>query len=44
MDSNPMAWYTTVNGFIMDARLAPREIQEVAFAKGLIPYISADHE
>lgn len=44
MDSNPMAWYITVNGFIMDARLAPREIQEVAFAKGLIPYISADHE
>jgi hypothetical protein len=39
-----MAWYITVNGFIMDARSAPREIQEVAFAKGLIPYIPTDHE
>lgn len=39
IDSNPMAWYISVNGFIMDARSAPREIQEAAFAKGLIPYI-----
>lgn len=28
-----------VNGFVMDARHAPREIQEEAFRKGLIPYI-----
>ena len=42
MDSNPMVWSIMVNGFIMDARYAPREIQEVAFAKGLIPYIPAD--
>lgn len=39
MDDNPMAWFITVNGFIMDARSAPRYIQEVAFAKGLIPYL-----
>jgi hypothetical protein len=44
MDSNPMAWSIMVNGFIMDARYAPREIQEIAFAKGLIPYIPADRE
>ena len=44
MDRNPMAWYITVDGFIMDARSAPRHIQEVAFSKGLIPYIPADRE
>ncbi len=42
IDNNPMVWSIMVNGFIMDARYAPREIQEVAFAKGLIPYIPAD--
>ncbi|MCB8943412.1 MAG: hypothetical protein H6658_06630 [Ardenticatenaceae bacterium] len=44
MDSNPMAWYISVNGFIMDARSAPPEIQAAAFAKGLIPYIPADRK
>jgi hypothetical protein len=42
MDSNPMAWYVSVDGFIMDARHLPRHLQEVAYAKGLIPYIPAD--
>lgn len=36
---NPMIWMVMVNGFIMDARSAPRPIQEIAFANGLIPYI-----
>jgi hypothetical protein len=44
MDSNPMAWSIMVNGFVVDARYAPRDIQEIAFAKGLIPYIPADRE
>ena len=44
IDSNPMIWYISVNGFIMDARSAPREIQAAAFAKGLIPYIPADRK
>jgi hypothetical protein len=44
MDDNPMVWSIMVNGFIMDARYAPREVQEIAFAKGLIPYIPADQE
>jgi hypothetical protein len=39
---NPMAWMISVNGFIMDARCAPRDIQEAAFRKGLIPYLSPD--
>lgn len=42
MDENPRAWMLEVNGFLMDIRHAPRELQEVAFAKGLIPYIPAD--
>ncbi len=44
MDDNPMAWYISVNGFIIDARSAPRSIQEMAYAKGLIPYIPADQQ
>jgi len=39
IDQNPLVWTLQVNGIIMDARYAPREIQEVAFMKGLIPYI-----
>lgn len=42
LDNNPMAWMISVNGFIMDARTAPREFQEMALAKGLIPYIPGD--
>ncbi len=42
MDENPMVWTLEVNGFLMDIRHAPRELQEAAFAKGLIPYIPAD--
>ena len=39
---NPMVWMLQVNGFLMDFRHAPREAQEIAFKKGLIPYIPAD--
>jgi hypothetical protein len=39
---NPLVWMLEVNGLIMDVRRAPREVQTVAFAKGLIPYIPAD--
>jgi len=42
MDENPLVWMLEVNGFLMDIRSAPREVQEVAFEKGLIPYIPAD--
>ena len=36
---NPLAWMIGVNGFLIDARDAPREIQEEAFRLGLIPFI-----
>lgn len=39
MDKNPMAWFITVNGLIMDARRAPPDVQVIAYQKGLIPYI-----
>ncbi len=42
MDDNSMIWMLTVNGFMMDVRNASREIQELAFSKGLIPYIPDD--
>ncbi len=37
-----MVWMLEVNGFLMDIRNAPRELQDVTFQKGLIPYIPAD--
>lgn len=39
MDRNPLAWMISVNGLMIDARYAPHEVQEIAFRKGLIPYI-----
>ena len=44
LDDNPMVWMLEVNGFMMDVRHAPREVQEIAFNKGLIPYIPADRK
>ena len=34
-----MAWRISLNGFIVDVRNQPKEIQEIAFEKGLIPDI-----
>jgi Domain of unknown function (DUF6398)/Plasmid pRiA4b ORF-3-like protein len=42
LDNNPMAWMISVDGFILDARFVRREIQETAYAQGLIPYIPDD--
>jgi hypothetical protein len=42
MEQNPLAWMITVNGLIIDARHAPRAIQEEAYRKGIIPYIPGD--
>jgi hypothetical protein len=42
LDENPNVWILEVNGLLMDIRNTPRELQEAAFAKGLIPYIPAD--
>ena len=42
IDESPVAWLLQVNGLIVDARHMPREVQEIAYEKGLIPYIPAD--
>lgn len=39
MDANPLIWMLQVNGFMVDARHMPLEVQDIAFAKGLIPYV-----
>jgi hypothetical protein len=44
MESNPLVWMAQVNGLIVDLRHMPRDVQEIAFQKGMIPYIPADRE
>jgi len=44
VDENHMIWYLKVNGLIVDIRTMPRELQEEAFHKGLIPYIPIDRK
>lgn len=44
MDKNPLVWMAEVNGFLVDLRDMPREVQEIAFQKGMIPYIPADRD
>jgi len=42
LDRSPLAWLAEVNGLLVDLRHMPREVQEFAFDKGMIPYIPAD--
>lgn len=42
LEANPLVWMAEVNGFVVDLRHMPREVQEIAFQKGMIPYIPAD--
>lgn len=39
LDQNPFVWMAEVNGMLVDLRNMPREVQEIAFEKGIIPYI-----
>ena len=39
MDDNPLIWMLEVNGLIVDVRQLPLEVQDIAYAKGLIPYV-----
>lgn len=36
---NPLVWMLQVNGLMVDIRRMPIELQQMAFDKGLIPYI-----
>jgi hypothetical protein len=42
--TNPLVWMAEINGLLVDLRDMPREVQEIAFEKGMIPYIPADRE
>ncbi len=44
LDANPLVWMAEVNGILVDLRHMPREVQEIAFHKGMIPYIPADRD
>jgi hypothetical protein len=44
MEGNPLVWMLEVNGFVIDIRHSPRDVQVAAFEQGLIPYIPADHK
>jgi Domain of unknown function (DUF6398) len=42
IDQNPLVWMAEVNGMRVDLRYMPREVQVIAYEKGLIPYIPVD--
>jgi hypothetical protein len=44
MEESMIPWLIEVDGFIVDIRSLPREIQELAYQKKLIPYIPADRK
>jgi hypothetical protein len=44
VDANPLFWMAEVNGVLVDLRDMPREVQQIAFEKGMIPYIPADRK
>ena len=44
VDQNLLVWLLEVNGLLVDVRHMPREVQEIAYRKGLIPYIPADRQ
>ena len=37
VDRNPLVWVAEVNGLLVDLRDMPREVQEIALSKGMIP-------
>jgi len=44
VDRNPLVWLAEINGMLVDLRDMPREVQVIAFEKGMIPYVPADRE
>jgi len=44
LETNPLVWVAEINGILVDLRNMPREVQEIAFDKGMIPYIPSDRE
>ena len=44
VDQNPLVWMAEVNGVLVDLRYMPRDLQVIAYEKGMIPYVPADKE
>ena len=44
IEQNPLVWMAEVNGLLVDLRDMPREVQQIAFDQGFIPFIPADRE
>ena len=44
LEDNPLVWMLMVNGLLVDIRTMPREVQVIAYEKGLIPFIPADKQ
>jgi hypothetical protein len=44
IDRNPRVWIAEVNGFLVDLRDTPREVQVAAYDKGIIPWVPADQK
>jgi hypothetical protein len=42
MGDNPLVWMIMLDGFVVDVRRMSRAVQEIAYEKGLIPYIPGD--
>jgi len=43
LDDHPLAWIVSVNGFLVDARTLPAELQDEARRRGLIPDLQTRH-
>jgi hypothetical protein len=43
-EKNPLMWMAEVSGLLVDLRDMPREVRDIAFENGLIPYILADRK
>ena len=44
VDRNPLVWMVKVNGMLVDLREMPREVQVIAYERGMIPYVPADQK
>jgi hypothetical protein len=42
VDQHPLVWVAEFNGLLVDIRDLPREVQVIAYAKGMIPYVPAN--
>jgi len=44
LKNHPFAWMISVDGYLIDARHAPYELQIAAYEAGVIPFVPDDHE